>query len=82
MREAINTAPYAYDGITIMPFSNMAWIGQPEQASAAVFVREWMEREKLIEPSVYPLERMAEVQQLMEDGKTHGKVVFAIGGQR
>jgi len=31
---------------------------------------------------VYPLERMAEVQQLMEDGKTHGKVVFAIGGQR
>jgi NADPH2:quinone reductase len=82
MREAINTAPYAYDGITIMPFSNMAWIGQPEQASAAAFVREWMEREKLITPTIYPLDRMAEVQRLMEEGRTHGKVVFSIGGEK
>jgi NADPH:quinone reductase len=81
-RDPINTAPYAYDGITIMPFSNMAWIGQPEQASAAIFVREWLEREPLITPTVYPLERMAEVQQLMEQGKTSGKIVFSVGGER
>jgi len=81
-RDAINTAPYAYDGITIMPFSNMAWIGQPEQASAAVFVREWLEREKLIAPTVFPLQNVPQVQQLMEEGKTTGKVVFSVGGER
>jgi NADPH2:quinone reductase len=81
-RDGINTAPYAYDGITIMPFSNMARIGQPEQASAAVFVREWLAREQLITPTVYPLRKVAEVQRLMEEGKTSGKVVFAVGGER
>ena len=79
VRDAINTAPYAYDGITIMPFSNMAWIGQPEQASAVTFVREWLQREALITPTIYPLAKVAEVQQLMEEGKTAGKVVFAVG---
>lgn len=82
LREGINTAPYAYDGITIMPFSNLAWLGQPEQASAAAFIREWLEREKLIAPTIHPLERVAEVQQLMEEGKTFGKVVFSIGGEQ
>ena len=70
--------PYAYDGITIMPFSNMAWIGQPEQAEAAAFVREWMETERLIEPTVFPLEDVPKAQALMEEGKTVGKVVFAV----
>lgn len=77
-RAAIDTMPYAYDGITIMPFSNMAWIGQPEQAQAAAFVREWMETERLIEPTIFPLEDVAKAQALMEAGKTSGKVVFAV----
>jgi NADPH2:quinone reductase len=81
-RAGINTAPYAYDGITIMPFSNLAWMNQPEQESARIFVKEWMEREKLIEPTVYPLSRIAEVQKMMEEGKTSGKVVFAVGGRK
>ena len=81
LREGINTAPYAYDGITIMPFSNLAWLGQPEMASCNAFVREWLAREKLITPTIYPLERMAEVQRMMEEGKTFGKVVFSVGGR-
>ena len=37
-RSPIDTMPFTYDGITIMPFSNMAWIGQPEQKMAKVFI--------------------------------------------
>lgn len=77
-RDHINTMPYAYDGITIMPFSNMAWIGQPEQIEGTAFTKNWMETEKLITPTIYPLEKMAEAQKLMEDGKNIGKIVFKV----
>jgi NADPH:quinone reductase len=81
-RELIDTQPYTYDGITIMPFSNMAWIGQREQELARSFIEDWLARETLIEPTVYPLEDVPLAQRLMEEGRTMGKVVFAVGGER
>lgn len=81
-RELIDTQPFTYDGITIMPFSNMAWIGQPEQERAKWFVDDWLARETLITPTVYPLDEVPKAQRLMEEGKTMGKVVFAVGGER
>ena len=77
-RSTIDTMPYAYDGITIMPFSNMAWIGQPEQEMAAAFTREWMETEPLVDVTYYPLEEVAKAQAAMEAGETVGKVVFRV----
>ena len=77
-REKIDTMPYAYDGITIMPFSNMAWIGQPEQDLASAFTKQWMETEPLIDVTTYPLEEMAKAQAAMEAGETVGKVVFKV----
>lgn len=81
-RTAIDTMPFTYDGITIMPFSNMAWIGQPEQELARIFIDDWLNTQPLIEPTVYPLDAVAAAQRAMENGETHGKVVFAVGGQR
>jgi NADPH2:quinone reductase len=81
-RELIDTQPYTYDGITIMPYSNLAWLGQPEQALAETFVRDWLQREELMEPTVYPLEEVPLAQRLMEEGKTTGKIVFKIGGEQ
>jgi NADPH2:quinone reductase len=77
-RALIDTAPFGYDGITIMPFSSIAWIGTPEYAESGKFVRQWMETEELIAPTIHPLEQMAEVQRAMEEGRTSGKVVFAV----
>jgi NADPH2:quinone reductase len=77
-RAVFDTLAYTYDGITIMPFSNMAWLGQPEQEEAWLFVEQWLKNERLIEPTVYALEEVPKAQRLMEEGKTAGKVVFAI----
>lgn len=77
-RALIDTAPFGYDGITVMPFSSIAWIGTPEYEASGKFVKEWMETEELIAPTIHPLERMAEVQRAMEQGLTSGKVVFAV----
>jgi NADPH2:quinone reductase len=79
-RDTIDTMPYAYDGITIMPFSNMAWIGQPEQEQAAAFTQEWMRTEPLMDVTHYPLDEVAKAQAAMEAGETAGKVVFTVGG--
>lgn len=79
-RDLINTQPYTYDGITLMPFSNMAWIGQPEQELAKLFTDEWMATQPLIKPTVYGLDDVPMAQKLMEEGKTMGKVVFKVGG--
>jgi NADPH:quinone reductase len=79
-RDTIDTMPYAYDGITIMPFSNMAWIGQPEQEQALAFTQAWMRTEALIDVTRYPLDDVAKAQAAMETGQTTGKVVFTVGG--
>ena len=77
-RASIDTIPFTYEGINIMPFSNLAWTGQPEQEDAKVFIDHWMRTEKLIQPSVYPFKDLIEVQDLMQNGGTVGKVVFAV----
>jgi NADPH2:quinone reductase len=77
-RAVIDTGPFGYDGITIMPFSSIAWMGTPEYRASGAFVNEWMQSEQLITPTIYPLERMAEAQRAMEQGLTSGKVVFSI----
>lgn len=79
-RATIDTGPFGYDGITIMPFSSIAWIGTPEYDESTKFVQEWMANEELLVPTVHPLEKMAEVQRAMELGQTSGKVVFSVAG--
>jgi NADPH2:quinone reductase len=75
-RGQLNLAPIGYDGITIMPFSCLAWAGTPDWAAAERFVRDWMASEELIEPTVFPLEQGAEAVRAFEDGSTWGKVVL------
>lgn len=77
-RAVIDTSGFGYDGITIMPFSSIAWTGTPEYEASNRFVREWMDSEVLLEPVVHPLEDMAAVQASFERGETHGKIVFKI----
>lgn len=81
-RSPIDTMPFTYDGITIMPFSNMAWIGQPEQEMAKVFIDDWLKYQPLMEPTVYPLDDVAKAQKAMEEGRTSGKVIFSVGGAK
>jgi NADPH2:quinone reductase len=77
-RWPIDTVPFTYDGITIMPYSNMAWYGQPEHEDARQFIQTWMKTEKLNKPTVFPFKDLIEVQDLMQQGKTVGKVVLAV----
>lgn len=77
-RAVIDPSKFGYDGITVMPFSMIAWMGTPEHRAGVAFVREWLETEKLIEPTVYPLERAADAERAMEQGQTIGKVVLKV----
>jgi NADPH2:quinone reductase len=77
-RGVLDTSSFGYDGITIMPFSSIAWTGTPEHEASSRFVREWMETEPLLEPDIRRLEDMAAVQREFEHGETAGKVVFQI----
>jgi NADPH2:quinone reductase len=77
-RGKLNTGAFGYDGITVMPFSSIAWMGTPEHRAGQQFVREWLEREELLEPTVHPLENVAEVERAFEQGRTSGKVVFKV----
>jgi NADPH2:quinone reductase len=77
-RGTLNTGAFGYDGITVMPFSSIAWMGTPEHRAGLQFIREWLETESLIEPLQYPLEQAAEIERAMEQGRTSGKVVFKV----
>jgi len=77
-RWPIDTVPFTYDGITIMPFSNMAWYGQPEQEEAKQFVHDWMKTEQLVQPTVFAFEDLIDVQDRMQAGRTVGKVVLKV----
>ena len=77
-RGQLDLSAFGYDGITIMPFSSIAWMGTPEHQAGQRFVREWLEREPLIEPSIHPLDRAGELTRSMELGRTAGKVVFEV----
>jgi NADPH:quinone reductase len=74
----IDTSSYGYDGITIMPFSTIAWSGTPEDKAANQFVAEWLASEELIEPEIWSLDDVAAAEDALEAGKTIGKVVFRV----
>lgn len=78
-RGQLDTSKFGYDGITVMPFSSIAWTGTPEHKAANEFIDDWLRTEQLIEPAIYPLEDMQHVQRMFENGETSGKVVFNIG---
>jgi NADPH:quinone reductase len=77
-RTPVDTIPFTYEGLNIMPFSNLAWTGQPEQEDAKAFIRDWMVTEELIQPEVYDFNDLIEVQDQMHQGRTVGKVVLAV----
>lgn len=77
-RGHLDTSKFGYDGITVMPFSSIAWMGTPEHVAATAFIDEWLQTQKLIEPVIHPLEDMREVQRAFEQGGTTGKVVFKV----
>lgn len=77
-RGRLDTSAFGYDGITIMPFSSIAWIGTPEHRAGQRFVAEWLEREVLLEPSVYSLADAAQATSALERGETMGKVVLTL----
>jgi NADPH:quinone reductase len=73
-----DTSTYGYDGITIMPFSTIAWRGTPEDKAAGAFVNEWFATEKLIEPEIWSFDEIAAAEDALEAGTTTGKVVFKL----
>lgn len=74
----LNTAAFGYDGITIMPFSSLAWMGTPEHMAGIQFVGDWLKREALLTPTVYPLSEAAQALQTFARGDTIGKVVLQV----
>jgi NADPH2:quinone reductase len=77
-RGRLDTSRFGYDGITIMPFSSIAWQGTTEAAEGTAFVDEWLRTETLITPTVHALEDMQAVQRDFEQGLTTGKVAFKV----
>ncbi|MBX3314009.1 MAG: zinc-binding dehydrogenase [Actinobacteria bacterium] len=77
-RGRLDTSTFGYDGITVMPFSSIAWMGTPEHQAGIEFVREWLESEELVVPTVLPLEEVREAERALEAGATIGKVVLRV----
>ena len=77
-RGQLDTSKFGYDGITVMPFSSIAWTGTPDHAAATAFTDEWLKTQQLIAPTIHPLKDMVEVQRAFEQGGTSGKVVFKV----
>ena len=77
-RGHLDTGKFGYDGITVMPFSSIAWMGTPEHAAATAFIDEWLRTQALIQPQIQPLKDMREVQRAFERGDTSGQVVFKV----
>ncbi|KXO98333.1 hypothetical protein AXK60_13955 [Tsukamurella pseudospumae] len=74
----IDTHQINYDGITIMPFSIVAWFGQPEWEESLTFLNDWLAHEELNESMTWPLEEAAAAETAIENGKTVGKVVLKV----
>jgi NADPH:quinone reductase len=79
-RGVLDTSKFGYDGITVMPFSSIAWMGTPEHRDGLAFVQDWLATEELMTPTVYPLEEALEAERAMEEGRTAGKVVLRVNG--
>lgn len=77
-RGRLDTSGFGYDGIAIMPFSSIAWRGTPEEGAATAFIEDWLARERLLTPTIHPLDDMQRVQIEFERGNTIGKQVFEV----
>jgi NADPH2:quinone reductase len=78
--ELVNLYANSYDSIAIMPFSMIPFMvnGTPQYLRAQAFCDEWLSTEKLVSPTIHPLEDIVAVQRAMEVRKTSGKIVFAV----
>ena len=76
--EPINVYANSYDSITIMPFSILAFLSTPAMRRAQSFTSDWLKLERLIAPTIHPIEDIAKVQRAMEIGETQGKIVFSL----
>ncbi|HEY9217577.1 MAG TPA: zinc-binding dehydrogenase [Phenylobacterium sp.] len=74
----INPYENSYDSIAILPFSIIPFTGTPAFKRSQAFLREWLETEDLVAPTIRPIEEIAEVQAAMERGETQGKIVFKL----
>ncbi|MCB1692428.1 MAG: zinc-binding alcohol dehydrogenase family protein [Pseudomonadales bacterium] len=77
-RGRLDTSAFGYDGITIMPFSSIAWAGTPEYHEGTRFIEDWLATESLITPVIHPIDSMQAVQRAFETGGTIGKQVFEV----
>jgi NADPH:quinone reductase len=77
-RGRLDTSQFGYDGIAVLPFSSIAWMGTPDHAAATAFTEAWLNTERLIEPEVHALADMVDVQRAFEEGRTTGKVVLKV----
>lgn len=77
-RAVLDIGKFGYDGITVMPFSSIAWMGTPEHMEGLAFVQKWLETQDLLDPTVYPLAQAAEAERALEEGRTTGKVVLEV----
>lgn len=77
-RGHVDISKLGYDGITVMPFSSIAWHGTAEYDAATRFIDDWLHTEPLLQPSIYAMDQMQEVQRAFEQGATAGKVVFKV----
>jgi NADPH2:quinone reductase len=77
-RGQLDTSKFGYDGITVMPFSSIAWTGTPDHAAANAFTGEWLRTQQLIAPGIRDMKDMVEVQRAFEQGQTTGKIVFKV----
>lgn len=77
-RAVLDTGKFGYDGITVMPFSSIAWMGTPEHLEGLAFIRNWLETQELIDTTVFPLVEAADAERALEQGRTTGKVVLKV----
>lgn len=77
-RGNLDTSKFGYDGITIMPFSSLAWVGTPDHGKALQFIRSWLLEQDLLDPVVFPFDQVQEAERALEEGRTAGKVVLEV----
>jgi NADPH2:quinone reductase len=70
----------AYNSHTIIPFSILPVVTYDpvEFAKTTAFLDEWVVKETLMAPVVYPLEKIAEAEKSLQSGQSTGKIVFKI----
>jgi NADPH2:quinone reductase len=77
-RGRLDTSKFGYDGITVMPFSSIAWAGTPEFTDSAAFIDEWLANQPLQTPTIHSLDDAQAVERAFEAGATTGKIVFKV----